>query len=240
MSPRGFKLGLALFVTMSGLFAAKLSMVGPGGLRAPWRSLDTTASLGPGRPGQAAPTASAAPRSDVKPAAAPASDDVDVAKAAESAAHTAPPLAESDRALVSAIRLELKTRGYAVGSSSGGLDLEARAAIIAFEADNDMRLTGEASQTLLHRLLLGATGAEANIGSPPAPRAEEVIHSVQASLKRAGHPDLKTDGQMTQETIETVRAFERSHNMKVTGRVSGELVAKLRLVARDGMAAAGN
>lgn len=238
MSPRGFKLGLALFVAMSGLFAAKLSMTGPGGLRTPWRSLDTTASLGHGStrgPALAAP----APRSETKSSAAPAPEEAELAKAAESAAHTAPPLSETDKALVSAIRLELKTRGYAAGSSSGGLDLETRAAIIAFEADNDMRLTAEASQTLLHRLLLGATGAEANSGSPPAPRAEEVIRTLQADLKRAGHPDLKTDGQMSRETVETIRAFERSHNMKVTGRVSGELVAQLRLVAKDGMAVAG-
>ena len=238
MSPRGFKLGLALFLAMSGLFAAKLSMLGPGGFRAPWpaslsASPSTVAQAKPASPAVVTPvehkTSSAAPPPDEK-----------AAVTAETAAHVAPPLAESDAALVSAIKLELKTRGYAIGSAASGLDLDARAGILAYEADNDMRLTGEASQPLLHRLLLGDTGTLPNSGSPPAPRAEEVIRTVQASLKRAGHPDTKTDGQMSRETVETIRAFERTHNLKVTGRISGELVAQLRLVARDGLAVAGH
>lgn len=240
MSPRGFKIGLALFLVMSGLFGAKLSMIAPNGSRSSWRSLESTASLGPGRPAAAAPAPvkrDKASRSPGVPQDGAADDDVGAAKEAESAAHTAPPLSEADKSLVAAIKLELKTRGYAVDPGKDGLDLPARAAIIAFEADNDMRLTGEASQGLLHRLLLGASDTDPNNGLPPAPRAEEVIRSVQASLKRAGHPDLKSDGQMSRETVETIRAFERAHSMKVTGRISSELVAQLQHVARDGKTA---
>ncbi|MDO9383446.1 MAG: peptidoglycan-binding protein [Hyphomicrobiaceae bacterium] len=237
MSPRGFKLGLALFLAMSGLFAAKLSMLGPGGFRTPWAASTSASPVA-----QTKPAASPAVDAPVQPKNSTASTppDVKAAVTAETAAHVAPPLAESDEALVSAIKLELKTRGYAIGSAASGLDLDARAGILAYEADNDMRLTGEASQPLLHRLLLGDTGMLPNSGSPPAPRAEEVIRTVQASLKRAGHPDTKTDGLMSREMVETIRAFERAHNMKVTGRISGELVAQLRLVARDGLAVAGH
>jgi hypothetical protein len=239
MSPRGFKLGLALFLAMSGLFAAKLSMLGPGGFRAPWPASPFASPSGHVAQTKPAGRAVDAPvQHRINTAAT--SPDEKAAVTAETAAHVAPPLAESDAALVSAIKLELKTRGYAVGSAASGLDLDARAGILAYEADNDMRLTGEASQPLLHRLLLGDTGTLPNSGSPPAPRAEEVIRTVQASLKRAGHPDTKTDGQMSRETVETIRAFERAHNLKVTGRISGELVAQLRLVARDGLAVAGH
>lgn len=239
MSPRGFKLGLALFLGMSGLFAAKLSMLGPGGFRAPWAASPSASFVAQTKPASPAVPAVVVPvQNKNSPAATP--PDEKAAVTAETAAHVAPPLAESDAALVSAIKLELKTRGYAIGSAASGLDLDARAGILAYEADNDMRLTGEASQPLLHRLLLGDTGTLPNSGAPPAPRAEEVIRTVQASLKRAGHPDTKTDGQMSRETVETIRAFERAHNLKVTGRISGELVAQLRLVARDGLAVAGH
>lgn len=237
MSPRAFKLGLALFLAMSGVFAAKLTL-GAAGLRLPWRgtSIATAASTPAAapKPAPAAPATPAPPKAETRPP-----EEIAAVKA-ESAAHSAAPMSESDHALVSAIKLELKTRGYAVGGDATALDLETRAGIIAFEADNDMRLTGEASQALLHRLLLGDTGTVPNADAPPGPRAEDVIRSVQASLQRAGHPDVKADGQMSRETQETIRAFERAHHMKVTGRVSGDLVAQLRHVARDGGAVAGN
>lgn len=238
MSPRAFKFGLALFIVMSGLFGAKLSLTAPGGLRAPWRSNTETASPAPIKPPavQAVPAASPPP---VSTQTGPIRDDVAAIAAVESAAHTAPPLSERDPSLVSAILLELKTRGYAIGSGTD-LGQQSRAAILAYEADNDMRLTAEASQALLHRLLLGASGNEPNGGSPPTPRAEDVIRSIQTSLKSSGHPDLKIDGRMTSETAETIRAFERANAMKVTGRVSGELVARLQHVAKHASSGAGN
>jgi hypothetical protein len=232
MSPRVFKLGLALFLVMSGLFGAKLSMLGAKGSRTSWFSGPSggeTAALPETEPGSA--SAAGRSRSD-EPVPPRASAEI-AALEAESLAHSAPPLSESDKALVAAIKLELKSRGYGVGESPAELDLQARAAIIAFEADHHLRLTGEASEPLLHRLLLGGTGNEAQASVPPAPRAEKVIRSVQAALRRAGHPQLGVDGRMSPETTEAIRAFERSQGMKATGRVSGELVAKLRPVARD-------
>lgn len=233
MSPRGFKIGLALFLAMSGLFIAKVAMPA-GGLLAPLAALWSNAKSSVGRTTAAISTPAASEKTAATSAAVPLpSDDVAAAKAAESAAHTAAPLSESDHSLVAAINLELRTRGYDPGASEP-LGLQARAAIMAYEADNDMRLTAEPTQALLHRLLLGATTAEAHGGSPPTPRAEEVIRAVQTALQRVGHPDQKIDGALTRETVEAIRSFERAHNLKVTGRISGELVAAMQRVARDG------
>jgi hypothetical protein len=226
MSPRVFKLGLALFLVMSALFGAKLSMLGAKGGRVSWSMPSFAAATPPAKAIQVAVHAPAKPR-------APDKQEARVAEA-ESAAHTAPLLSESDAALVGAIKRELVSRGYEAGAAPATLDLQARAAIIAFEADNDLRLTGEASQPLLHRLLLGASASEARGDALPGPRAEEVIRSIQAELKRAGNPELTVDGRMSDHTVAAIRAFERDHNLKVTGRVSGALVAKLQPVARDG------
>lgn len=230
MSPRGFKLGLVIFLVMSGLFGAKLATAGSGSIGAWWSAL--VAQL---------PAPTATPSSRPQPSAEPPqpakTPEAVAVVEAESAAHNAPPLSESDQALVAAIKVELKARGYDIGPDASALTLQSRAAIIAFEADNDMRLTGEASEPLLHRLLLGATSNQANGSSPPAPRAEDVIRAVQRALKNSGHPDLKVDGRMSTETVDTIRAFERANSMKVTGRISGELVAHLKPVARDAAAA---
>lgn len=233
MSPRGFKLGLAVFVMMSGLFVAKLAAAGSGSIGAWWSGLSFSLPTG----AKAPPDHTAPAPVVTTPVASVKTAETAAALEAESAAHSAPPLSESDKALVNAIRTELKARGYDVGPEQQTLTLHSRAAIIAFEADNDLRLTGEASEPLLHRLLLGAANNQANGSSPPAPRAEDVIRSVQAALAKSGHPDLKVDGRMSSETVDTIRAFERSNDMKVTGRISGELVARLKPVARDAAAA---
>lgn len=222
MSPRVFKLGLALFFVMSGLFGAKLYMLGAKSPRASWYGSGDTAAVAAS--GRTSGTAATAAREDA--AARQAAAD-------ESAAHVDPPMSDGEKALAAAIKLELKSRGYGVGDSPAELDLQARAAILAFEADHDLRLTGEATEPLLHHLLLGSSRHETKAGAVPAPRAEEVIRTVQVGLRRAGHQEVTVDGRMTAQTAEAIRAFERSHGLKVTGRVSGDLVARLQHVARD-------
>lgn len=226
MSPRGFKLGLALFLIMSGLFSAKLIMLGGGSVRSGW-----AVSTEP----QSSPSAAPNPAPSISPQPAPtANPETEAIKATEAAVHTAPPVDEGDATLVEAIKRELTARGYRDARSSTGLDLQDRAAIMAFEADHKLRLTGEATQDLLHRILFG-TGGDANAASaPPTVRAEEVIKSVQAQLKHTGQPDLAIDGQINSATSNAIRAYERTHGLKESGRISGDLVAKLNGVARSG------
>ena len=221
MSPRSFRLCLLVFLAMSGALAAKLSIGGAPEKPVSWYADPTTA--------QQTAAKDAAPK--LKILNAPAKE----AQAAETAAHLAPPAAEADADLVAAIRLELKTRGYAVSTSGGsaGLDLKSRAAILAFEADNGMRLTAEASQQLLHHLLLGASQHEASADAPPSARARDVIRKVQQSLQQAGGSAVSADGTLNSATRDAIRAFESANGMKETGRVSGRLVERLERVARQ-------
>jgi peptidoglycan hydrolase-like protein with peptidoglycan-binding domain len=223
------------------LFAAKLSPISPGAMRPGRWSMDTTASIerpsakpssakdqaSPGRPPANATTAPPAPVPQREP---PSKED-------ESAAHVKQ---EADPTLVVAIKRELAARGYASGDTSGSMQLETRAAIMAFEADHNQRLTGEASQDLLHGLLLGASPGGTADGTEPTQQAKDVIRSVQLSLRRARHPGLSVDGQVNTETTGAIRSFERSQGLKVTGRISGELVSRLERVARDPRLAAGH
>lgn len=233
MSPRFFRLGLALFLVMSGTFAAKLLQLGPDldRVRAGFGGL--TAMLS----GSDAASPAASPTPAVENVGASAASDraaIEAAKVLEASAHLQVPTAEQDGTLVVAIRRELGQRGYATGNVTAQVvDLEARAAIMAFEADHGMRLTGEANQALLHHLLLGPPQGEASAAAPPAAHAEEVIRSVQEKLKRSGRPDLPVDGRLNHATVDSIRAFERSQGMPETGRISGGLVARLQGVARD-------
>jgi peptidoglycan hydrolase-like protein with peptidoglycan-binding domain len=243
MSPRGFKLGLALFVLMSGLFGAKLVVLGGNGFRVNWSMTEILGRLQPSPAAtQPSPEPAARPSPDTlnQNATAAAATEAQAAKETETAAHLSPPSAEQDAALVAAITRELSARGYAPGEAEPGMTLQARAAVMAFEADNDMRLTGEASQLLLHRLLLGVSPAgQANSGTPPTALAEDVIRTVQHGLRTAGHPDVPADGRLSTQTAESIRAFERANAMKVTGRISADLVARLPGVQRDATRQAG-
>lgn len=223
MSPRGFKFGLALFVVMCALFAAKLSLLGPGANRA--RTAPPTAAA------VATPPKTQPHPDDASTATAA---EAEVVKAVEAQAHLAPPAAEQDSELVAAVRRELAARGYAT-STGAAVDMSARAAIMAFEADHGLRLTGEVSETLLHHILLGPSRAgPTNAMALPAAHAEDVIRSIQQQLRQAGHPQLAVDGRFNDETARAIRAFERQQGMRETGRVSEELVIKLQAVSREG------
>ena len=80
---------------------------------------------------------------------------------------------------IRAIQRELKPRGYGPVAGDGVMGLTTRAAIMAFEHDHGLALTGEASEALLKRILLGARGPRQR--RQPRPRkarsatAEQVI-----------------------------------------------------------------
>lgn len=247
MSARSFRLGLALFLMMSGLFAAKLALIAPGAQRPGRWSVDTSP------PVAAQPLPSIAP--EPKTAEPAAADSGYAASAAREAAAGAPrgyePMGKDEESathgqtvgaepsLVIAVKRELSALGYAAGNPGGTLELDGRAAIMAFEADRNLPLTGNASQELLHSMLLGAPSAAAGTGAGPSIQAQEVIRAVQGMLARVGYAGIKTDGRLREETVAAIRKFEQAQGLKVTGRVSAELVSRLKPVARDAKLAAG-
>lgn len=105
-----------------------------------------------------------------------------------------------------------------------------RAAIMAFEHDNRMALTGEATETLLKRLLLGQSAGKVNAsdaGKVRSDQAEIVLRTVQQSLAALGYQPGKVDGRVGEETERAIREFEMDHGLDPTGRVSAELFSRL-------------
>ena len=137
----------------------------------------------------------------------------------------------ADAETVRAIQRELKLRGYGPLGSDGGMGLPTRAAIMAFEHDQGLALSGEASERLLKRLLLGAAepaGAEgAGAGKVRSGHAEQVIRSVQQWLAALGYLPGRIDGRLGEETVRAIRDFEMDKGLVPRGRVSAELVVRL-------------
>jgi peptidoglycan hydrolase-like protein with peptidoglycan-binding domain len=148
--------------------------------------------------------------------------------------------AEADTGDVArAIQRELQIRGYEAGSPDGVAGLMTRAAIMAFEFDHSMPLTGEATDATLKRILLGASPGEAtavktNPGLEIGAAAQAVIRTVQQTLSSLNYNTGKVDGRLGEDTRRAIRDFETDNKMPETGRVSGSLIARLAKAAGHG------
>jgi peptidoglycan hydrolase-like protein with peptidoglycan-binding domain len=140
-----------------------------------------------------------------------------------------------------AVQRELKIRGYETGSADGSQSLMTRAAIMGFEYDHALPMTGKPSQRLLKAIILGdgAHGARTVGSNGQSNEAADVIRSVQASLAKAGYKPGRVTGKLSPETMRAIRAFEADQALPETGRISGPLVSRLARVSGDGKLAAG-
>lgn len=136
----------------------------------------------------------------------------------------------ASRDTVRAIQRELKKRGSTVVPVDGSLRPVTRAAIMAFEHDSGLPLTGEANEDQLKRLLLGASSVQATgkAGEVRSPHAEAVIKMVQRHLGERGYRPGATDGRLSGLTAAAIRQFENDQGMRGTGRISAELLARLQ------------
>lgn len=152
-------------------------------------------------------------------------------EAAEPARQMTPVATDPDTGVdvdvVRAIQRELAHRGYEPGPADGLVHAVTRAAVMAYEHDYGLPLTGQPSEHLLKMILFGVPAdAAKSSGSEPLPQAREVIRKVQDLLASLGYP-IKVDGQMGKETARSIRAFEAQHGLTPSGRVSGALLLKL-------------
>jgi peptidoglycan hydrolase-like protein with peptidoglycan-binding domain len=143
---------------------------------------------------------------------------------------------EAGAETIRAIQRELKLRGYGPIAGDGTMGLSTRAAIMAFEHDQGLALSGEASEPLLRRILLGAaepsvaggSGASGTgAGKVGSAQAEQVIRSVQQSLAALGYQPGRADGRLGEDTVKAIRDFEMDRGLVPRGRVSAELVTRL-------------
>jgi peptidoglycan hydrolase-like protein with peptidoglycan-binding domain len=137
----------------------------------------------------------------------------------------------ADTETIRAIQRELKLRGYGPVGGDGVIGLTTRAAIMAFEHDQGMALSGEASDRLLKRILLGAadpaSADSSGAGRVRSGHAEQVMRSVQQWLAALGYQPGRIDGRPGDDTVKAIRDFEMDKGLVPRGRVSAELVVRL-------------
>jgi peptidoglycan hydrolase-like protein with peptidoglycan-binding domain len=130
---------------------------------------------------------------------------------------------------IAAIQRELDARGYGPLASDGVIGIGTRAAIMAYEHDHGLALTGEASEALLKRILFGAAAGPEPAGTAKARSsdAEQVIRAVQKGLVALGYQVARVDGRLGEDTVKAIRDFEVDRGLVPKGRVSAELLARI-------------
>lgn len=194
----------------------------------------------------AAAPLSAAPDAYAAPLAAPPVKPTRIARLKPDSAVAIHPFAHREAAAapetVRALQRELTQRGYEPGAADGTIGLATRAAVMAYEQDQGIPVTGEPSEALLKRLLLGVTPGDP---LPPQPtrearqRVEHIVRTVQETLAALGYMPGAIDGHLGTETDRAIREFEMDQGVVPTGRISGRLINRLARAAGTKLPGAG-
>ncbi len=148
--------------------------------------------------------------------------------AAVSPADAAPAMDPGE--VVRGIQKGLTARGYEPGQSDGVPGLVTRAAIMAYEFDNGLVMTGEPSRQVMQHLLLGASAEPAKRSGPPEVRGTQAIAIVKWVARQLGGLGFAAgpgDGGLGNDLIKAISDYEAAQKLPVTGRISAPLVARL-------------
>jgi len=118
---------------------------------------------------------------------------------------------------VAAAQQRLKDRGYYSGPVDGVIGPNTEAALRAYQRDQRLTVTGKLDSQTLHALT-----------SPAAARTVPMdIRSAQRQLKDRGYYSGPVDGVLGAGTDGALRAYQRDHGLKVTGRLDSPTVRSL-------------
>lgn len=153
--------------------------------------------------------------------------------------------------LVRDIQQGLADRGYLTSRPSGVFDRRTADAIRDFESAQGLRVTGEASEELLARLMVAPQPSPDAIAALSAPArapataqpasaagsdgdARMAVRRVQKALADLGYGPLQVDGLMGGQTAAAIRRFRADHGLPAGDGIDTRLVETL--VAIGGLA----
>ena len=138
-----------------------------------------------------------------------------------------------DRGLVRALQRELASRGYAAGPIDGVFGPVTQAALMAFEYDAGLQVSGEASEKRLSQIVFGSAKpakSPGRYGSKPM----FIVRQVQKVLAEQGYAPGPIDGLFGAATRKAIEKFERDHGLEPKGRISGRLIERMiKVTGRD-------
>lgn len=133
--------------------------------------------------------------------------------------------------VVQGIQRELARRGYDPGEANGRVHIETRSAIIAYEFDEGMPLTGEPSEAIFKSLLFRlGEGIGAQRPDERFERRRALVSEVQDMLARMGYGAPASDGRLDARTRQAIEKFENDRNLGASGRLSARVLLEMVIV----------
>jgi peptidoglycan hydrolase-like protein with peptidoglycan-binding domain len=131
------------------------------------------------------------------------------------------------------IQRELGERGYFSGKQDGVLTRECRMAILAYEFDENMPLSGEASEAVLKALIFArAAGITAKPGvAERFERSKGLIEQVQQMLAQYGYTSGPVNGELDARTRDAIKRFESDRHLEAAGHLSERVLLEMVIVA---------
>ena len=142
------------------------------------------------------------------------------------AAPAAQPAPESSaQRLLAALQRELARHGYADQLQPQGTGL--RRAVLAYEFDNSMPLTGDPTEALLKQILFDLNQAPRGVFADRAEANQRLVMEIQKTLLGLGFFRGALSGRMDVWTAAGVKDFERNRGLPVSGRLSEATLLEL-------------
>ncbi|MBC8050124.1 MAG: peptidoglycan-binding protein [Chitinophagales bacterium] len=150
-----------------------------------------------------------------------------------------PPAKEAARPLavgvetIKAVQRELARRGYSVGAEDGRVRIITREAVIAYEFDRRLALTGEPSEALLKDMLFAPIipRAERNLDARRYEASAQMVVRVQEVLSSLGFGPSAVSGQMDAATRVALRQFQSHRKLAANGELSERVLLEMSVVA---------
>jgi peptidoglycan hydrolase-like protein with peptidoglycan-binding domain len=136
-----------------------------------------------------------------------------------------------DSQTVRQVQKTLSDRGFRTGGVDGRMGPQTQAALVNFQRSEKLQPTGKLdSETLA---ALGVQKGGGKLGYSP-----EIIRKVQQTLNARGYKAGAANGELGQTTQTALRAFQKSENIAVTGRLNSRTLSALGIP--EGKASAGS
>ncbi len=130
----------------------------------------------------------------------------------------------AETTIIRATQRELRAKDYDPGPVDSVMGLLTRAAVMAYQNDVGLPVTGEPTPELLEHLILGMSVAPIAKNPKVPVETTALVKAVQQILADQGYAPGSIDGIVGDETRTAIKAMERDRGLVETGRVSGKLL----------------
>jgi hypothetical protein len=139
--------------------------------------------------------------------------------------HAQPPAEPAPLRILIALQRELGRHGYAgqLQAQANGL----RLAVLAYEFDNSLPLTGEPTEGMLKHVLFDLNQAPRGAFADRAEANPRLVIEIQKALLGLGFFRGALSGRMDPWTSEAVKDFERHRGLMLTGRLAEATLLEL-------------